>query len=104
MEILSIPPLDLNARLLAEKLHTDEKTVKRLLKPLIDVMEAKAAFQTSYLDRKEQDAVAIDGVRFASRVVARNLSSVGRVFPFVLTLGAEAEKVIDDATNILDKY
>ncbi len=37
-------------------------------------------------------------------MLSRNLESVGRVFPFVLTLGAALDEKIEASSDMLDKY
>ena len=104
MITFSVPDLNLNKHAIAKKFRMDITTIDRLVKSIIQVIDIKAAFRDCYLDEKEEDAVTVEGVRFVSRVLARNLSKVGKVFPFVLTLGKGVDAIIDDTTDILEKY
>jgi len=104
MITFSVPNIDLKTLAIANKLRTDITTIDRLVESVIRVTDIKAAFEICYLDEKGEDSVTIEGVNFASRVLARNLSKVSKVFPFVLTLGKSVDAVIDDATDILEKY
>jgi hypothetical protein len=70
----------------------------------MDVLEPRAGFRVSYVDEKQEDAALIDGIRFRSRVLSRNLDGVGRVFPFVLTVGPKLEEVIEGTGDALEKY
>jgi hypothetical protein len=104
MLTFSVPDLHLNTHAIAKKLHTDDTTIDRLVKSIIPVFDIKAAFRNCYIEEKEEDAITIESVRFFSHVLAKNLSKVGKVFPFVLTLGKGVDAVIDGTTDILDKY
>jgi hemerythrin superfamily protein len=104
MEIFSVPTLDLKVPAIAQKLRVDIGTIDRLLRSIIQAMEIKAAFRTCYLDGKKEDAVTIESIRFVSRVLAHNLSEVGKVFPFVLTLGSRVDAVIEETADILERY
>lgn len=104
MEIFSIQSLELDAQLLAAKLRVDGQIIERLAESVIHVSKAKAAFRVCYLGEKRKDAVVVGSVRFSSRVMARNLSDVGKVVPYVLTLGAKFDALVDDTEDILEKY
>ena len=49
-------------------------------------------------------SVVDDGIHFSSRVLRRNFNGVGRVFPFVLTLGRALEDAIEATQDMLEKY
>lgn len=104
MTVFSVSDIDLQPAALSKKLRTDVITIDRLVNSLIQAADIKAAYGICYLDEKEEDAVTIEGVRFVSRVLARNLADIGKVAPFVLTLGKDVDALIDDTTDLLDKY
>jgi hypothetical protein len=104
MKTFSVHGLNLNKSAIAKKLRSDMITIDRLVTSLFQVIDIKAAFRECYLDEKDEDAVTIESVRFVSRVLARNLSKAGKVFPFVLTLGKGVDAFIDDTKDLLDKY
>ena len=70
-------------------------------KPLVS---AQAAFRVCYIDEKLEDAVIIDGIRFGSRILRKNLEKVGRVFPHVITIGPRLEQKADASKDLLEKY
>jgi hypothetical protein len=57
-----------------------------------------------YIDEKLDDAVVIDGRRFNSRVLRKNLDQVERVFPFVVTIGAKLGEQQAASSDILESY
>ncbi len=104
MKTFSIDGLNLSKSAVAKKLRTDLATIDRLLTYLFQVIDINAAYRNCYLDEKDDTTVTIENVRLTSRVLAKNLSKVGRAFPFVLTLGKGVDAVIDNTKDILDKY
>lgn len=69
----------------------------RLFTELVDeVREAgrpKALYDVCYIEQKGDETVTLNGIRFTSRVLRRNLDTVERVFPYVATCGTEADAI-----------
>ena len=105
MDIFSIDSLTLGADSVARRLRgARPELVQRLVGSAQGVLQPKAAFRTSYVDEKAEDGVVIDGVSFRSRVLRRNLEGIGRVFPFVMTVGEAFDRIIDQTSDLLEKY
>lgn len=105
MEILSLAGGALDPESVAKRLRVaDQELVRRLIDSAQAVMNPAAAFRVGYVDEKRDDGVVVDRVAFASRVLRRNLDTVGRVFPFVLTLGRDMDEIIDASGEMLEKY
>jgi len=105
MDIFSIDSLTLGADSGEGRLRRARpEVVQRLLAAAQGVLRPKAAFRTSYVDEKTEEGVVIDGVSFRSRVLRRNLEGIGRVFPFVMTVGDAFARIIDQAGDLLEKY
>lgn len=105
MDIFSIDSVELHAGSVGKHLRgAGQELVERLVASAQGVLEAKAAFRASYVDEKAEDAVVIDGMCFRSRVLRRNLAGIGRVFPFVLTIGEAFDRTVDQRSNMLEKY
>ena len=62
--------------------------VKNLIPTILPDIQAKAVYRVCYIDEKQDNIIGIDGVRFISRVLAKDLAAVERVFPFVVTIGS----------------
>jgi hypothetical protein len=77
------------------------QTLLKLAKPLIS---AKAVYSVCYIEQKLDDTVIIDGIRLRSRILIRNLEKVGRVFPYVITIGTGLEQKADASKDLLEKY
>lgn len=105
MDIFSIDSLTFDADSVRRHLRgARDELVQRLVVSAQGVLRPKAAFLASYVDEKAEDAVVIDGVSFCSRVLRRNLEGIGRVFPFVLTVGKAFDRIIDQTNDLLEKY
>jgi hypothetical protein len=64
----------------------------------------RAVYKVCYIDEKLKDALVIDGVRFTSRVMRKNLDEVERVFPYVITIGDELTKKAHEFNDLLKQY
>jgi hypothetical protein len=105
MEVLSIDGLSLNVESIGKKLHVqDLELLNRLWAKIGAVMAPKAAYGIGYVDEKRTDSVVIDGICFQSRVLYQNLNGIGRVFPFVMTIGPAVDELIKNEGNMLESY
>ena len=108
MEILEDIRIDLNPTKIGEKLLV-QKTgnwgqFRELFEAAQTLITPKAAYGVRYIDEKLEDAVVIDGICFRSRVLRKNLDMVGRVFPYVVTIGPGLEEKADTSQDLLEKY
>ena len=77
------------------------QTLLEVAKPLIS---AKAVYKVCYIEEELEDTIIIDGIPLRSRILTKNLEKVGRVFPYVITIGTRLEKKADASTDLLEKY
>ncbi len=75
-----------------------------LIREAESLLKPEAAYKVAYIEKPEGDVVAIEGVRFSSRVLRQNLDSVERVFPFVITVGIDLEKRAGEGGDPLKQY
>lgn len=78
--------------------------VKNLIKRIEPDIKGKAFYRVCFIDEKEDDTIVIKGCRFRSRVLAKNLQDVQRVFPFVVTLGDDFMFRMDAEKDLVLKY
>ena len=83
---------------------TDGVQIQALLEVAKPLISAQAVYKVCYIEEKLEDAVIIDGTRFGSRILRKNLEEVGRVFPHVITIGAGLEQRADASKDLLEKY
>ena len=105
METLEQIPLSLDIEEVKRGLRVSNvEQIRPYLEVAKPLISAKAVFQVSYIDEKLEDAVIIDGVRFKSRVLRKNLEKVGRVFPYVVTIGGGLEQKSGACKDLLEQY
>ncbi len=64
-----------------------------LLEAALLVARPKAVYKVCYIEERSQGGVELEGIRFTSEVLSRNLSEVERVFPYIVTCGVELDTV-----------
>ena len=64
-----------------------------LIETIAPIMNPKAVYSVSFVDKIEGDNVTIGDTVFTSKVVRMNLEKVGRVFPYIVTAGVELDVV-----------
>lgn len=108
MEILDKIEIDLNPKKIGERLYVQKtgswdqfQGLYEAAKPLIT---PKAAYGVRYIGEKLEEAVVIDGTCLRGRVLRKNLETVGRVFPHVVTIGPALEAKADASQDLLEKY
>ena len=105
MHIFQITDIRLDVDSVSKRLRVADRA---LMQGLVDsaqtVMAPAAAFRAGYVNEKRDDGVVVERVAFTSRVMRRNLDTIGRVFPFVMTIGQSMDEIIDAKTDLLEKY
>lgn len=108
LEIIENIPVALDFEKVCQRLHVqseeDADLVKNLLSAVKHMISARAAYRICYVEEKAEYSVSIDGMRFVSRVLRKNLQDVGRVFPYVVTIGHAFEEKMDTSDDLLEKY
>lgn len=82
----------------------DWEGVRSLLETARAFIEPKGVYKACYVEERLDDAVIIDGVRFRSRVLRKNLEGVGRVFVYAVTIGRGLEEKAGSSDDLLEKY
>jgi len=109
MEKLDHIPVKLNLGEIRRRLHLENRkeewrhiqTLAKVAQPLIT---ARAFYKVSYIDAKNDDGIIIEGFRLTSRVLRKHLDNVGRVFPYVLTIGNKLEENARACSDLLEQY
>ena len=108
MEILNQIPVRLPLGEIRRQLHLDKgkrwEEVQALIEAAKLLIAPKAAYKVSYINQKLEQAVDIDGVRFTSRVLRKNLEEVERVFPYVITIGDKLKEKGSASKDLIKEY
>ena len=91
-------PFDFDMKRLFEYFRIEAGTDRaKAFEDLVDevrkVGKPKALYKASFIDKKGEDTVTLDGVTFTSRVLRKNLDSIERVFPYIATCGTEIDGI-----------
>ncbi len=81
----------------------DASELKRMFVIAAELARPKAVYLAGYIDSRDVDFIIINGIRFTSRTLAKNLERVERVFPYIATCGVELDSV-DFSGDLLKQY
>ncbi|HPP66626.1 MAG TPA: vitamin B12 dependent-methionine synthase activation domain-containing protein [bacterium] len=109
MEILNNFKCDLNAEMLMKKLKIsegseDELEFKHLVNTALDIANPKAVYLEGFIKTKGDDFVIINGVKFTSATLRKNLQDIERVFVYIATCGVELDSVKFSHNDFLKEY
>jgi hypothetical protein len=101
-------PFSFNTEQFAEQLRIKAGTDHaRVFEELVSTVQAiarpKALYKVAFIDEKGEDSVVLDGVRFTSRALRKNLDAVERVFPYIATCGTEVDAVTIEQGDLQKK-
>jgi hypothetical protein len=108
MEIIDDIPVRLPLGEIRRQLHLDKdkrwEEVQTLIEAAKPHIAPKATYKVSYISQKLEQAVDIDGTRFTSRVLRKNLEEVERVFPYVITIGDKLKEKGSESKDLIKEY
>ena len=98
MVALTEIPFTLDIQQLAARMRIQNgsdraKEFARLIDTVKELGRPKALYKESYIDSKDEDSVTIEGVRFTSKALRKNVESVERVFPNIVTCGIALDTI-----------
>jgi hypothetical protein len=101
-------PFTFNIDKFAEQLRikpgTDHaKAFEELVSTVQAIAKPKALYKVAFIDEKGEDSVVLDGVRFTSRALRKNLDTVERVFPYIATCGTEVDGITIEQGDLQKK-
>lgn len=107
--VLSEIAFELDLPGLLQKLRIDGKPdyaarCTRLARTAAEIARPKAAYRLAPIDSKNADGVVAAGVALTSHVLRVNLEEANRVFPFVVTCGAELQGWAKSLSELLERY
>jgi hypothetical protein len=103
--VLDDLPVELSLEKTVERLKLDERRsrtlgVEGVFKTAAGLIHSQAMYAAAYVSKRSSDKIEIDGIEFTSRVLARNLERIERVFPYVLTIGDSLENTARSSKSI----
>lgn len=79
-------------RLDPESAPEEAVEIEKMLEGALAVARPKAIYGLAQVESRDENGVTVDGVRFRSALVSRNLAKTSRIVPHVSTCGVEAEE------------
>jgi len=108
MDVLSTIPIELDPKAIQETLQVERTGSWEQFQSAFEIARGsivgRAVYAIRYVETRSDDGVVIDGVYFKSRVLRKNLENVGRVFPYVVTIGPALEERALEVMDLLEKY
>lgn len=106
--ILEDIPIDIPFGEVRRQLHMkkDERwdAVKTLVQSSLAFMKPKAMYRVCFIDEKISPSIIIQGIRFTSKILVKNLMELERVFPYVVTIGKEFAEYLDAEDDMLKNF
>ena len=106
--ILDHIPFATNGEAVLRQLQLPAIGLEGEIEPLVQAAQAiarpKAMYKEASVEARDGRHVVIDGVRLTSRILSVNLEHVHRVFPFIVTCGAELEAWSETITDPFLRY
>ncbi len=78
--------------------------VKELVGIADPLIHGKVLYKVSYIGKRGENTVEVNGVTFSSRVLRVNLDTVERVFPYVITIGKALEDRASASSDLLRQF
>jgi len=109
MKIIDNLQWRMNTAEIQKRLHLEAESreweeVQAMADQAAALIRPRCVYKACYIQEKEDDAVIVEGVRLESRVLRINIESAQRVFPFVVTIGAELEEAARARDDYLEQY
>jgi hypothetical protein len=108
MEILANIPIAIDVDEVRRRLHLKREEELKQVEQLVDAARAclqpQGVYKVCFIEKKLEDAVMIEGLRFSSKVLRKNLDSVERIFPYVVTIGKAFDDTLTACTDLLEKF
>lgn len=82
----------------------DAEFIRGMLKECLEIADPKAIYGVASIEEKGEDWVVVEGRRIQSALVRKNLEETGRIFPYVVTCGTEAEEWSKRYADPLEEY
>jgi hypothetical protein len=107
-EVLRGFPFELSLDEVLQKLRMDERRsqmlgVGNVFKTATSLVHPQAVFTAAYVTKHGADKIEIDDVEFTSRVLAKNLEGIERVFAYVVTIGDALENKSRSSESVTEK-
>ena len=96
IETIDSIPVQLDSEDILKKLHLDKKkgmtnNIHELVELAKSIINPRAIYGIAYISDKGKDTVSVGDTTFTSPVLRKFATSIGRLFPYIITIGKELE-------------
>ena len=97
IETIDSIPVHLDNEDILRKLHMDKKKgvaddIRELVELAKSIIAPRAIYGVAYISDKGKDTISVGSTTFTSHVLSANFASIGRFFPYIITIGKELEE------------
>ncbi|MCM8822389.1 MAG: vitamin B12 dependent methionine synthase [Candidatus Omnitrophica bacterium] len=71
----------------------DKLEFEKMFELASEIARPKAIYLEGYIEDRGEDFVVINGVKFTSRILKKNLEKADRIFPYIATCGTELDSI-----------
>jgi hypothetical protein len=108
MPVLDDIAIKLDFEAVRRRLHLKRDEDIQFARQIVDsaqpLIEPAVLYKIAYIEEKLAEDVIVEGFRFSSQVLRKNLEKTGRVFPFVVTIGEKFGEKLEATDDLLEKY
>ena len=109
MEIIDKIPVILDTGEIAARLRFDPvragfENLNELITLAQGLMQPRAVYEVAYTGAKGEGTVEVAGVTFQSRILRKNLDGANKVFPYIITVGPELERMASAQGDLIKQY
>ena len=109
METIDLIPIILDSREIAVQLRFDPvragfESLDELIALARGLIKPRAIYEVAYIGAKGEGTVDVAGATFESHILRKNLAGANKVFPYIITVGSELERVASAQGDLLKQY
>lgn len=108
MEKVASIPVKLDRAEVSVRLRFEPKRAGYDLGELVtlaqELIRPRAVYETAFIGEKGEGTVEVAGVTFHSTLLRKNLNATNKVFPYIITIGPELERVAGSQADLLRQY
>lgn len=101
---VALDPVEIAPRLRFDPARAGFASLDELVALAQRLIHPRAVYEIAYTGAKGEGMVEVAGVTFHSLILRKNLDSANKVFPYIITVGTELERVASAQGDLLKQY
>jgi hypothetical protein len=99
-----LEPREITLRLRFDPVRAGFASLDELIGLAQSLIRPRAIYEVAYTGVKGERTVEVAGVIFESTILRKNLDEANKVFPYIITVGPELERVAGGQGDLLKQY